>query len=198
MIVVSILGFISHMFGFSWISAIFDVYTFFLGLMIVILESSTKLSFLSGLTSKLYRNAKFLTYLWGRGIIYFVAGTLEISQREFLDLIVGGYVCFVGILFVIVGKRASKKLASVKRSACTAEQLQEAFAIADVDGKGALTVTQFGELTKSLGLDLNRREVEAAYMQIDHSNSGRLTYESIQMWWSEGADDEVFAEAVIA
>jgi len=198
MIAVSILGFISHLFGFDWISAIFDVYTFFLGIMIVILEAQNKLSFLSKVTSKLYRNAKFLSYLWGRGIVYFVAGTLEVSQREFLDLIVGGYVCFVGILFIFVGRRASKKLASVRRTACTAEQLQENFAKSDIDGKGSLTVTQFGELTTALGLDLNRREVEAAFMELDHSNTGRLTYESIQMWWSEGADDEVFAEAVIA
>ena len=68
MIVVSILGFISHLFGFNWISAIFDVYTFFLGIMIVVLEAGTKLSFFSRISSKLYRNAKFLTYLWGRGI----------------------------------------------------------------------------------------------------------------------------------
>lgn len=235
MIVVSVLGFISHVFGFNWISAIFDVYTFFLGIMIVILESGTKLSFMSRVTGKIYRNAKFLTYLWGRGIVYFVAGSLEVSQREFLDLIVGGYVCFVGILFIVIGRRAGKKLASVRRTACTAEQLQENFAKADLDGKGSLTVSQFGELTKSLGLDLNQREVEAAFMQLDYSQTGRLvsltsvkfdyilfrtvclpsdyylvyctkrrrfsfiqqTYESIQMWWNKGADDEVFAEAVI-
>lgn len=104
----------------------------------------------------------------------------------------------VGILFILIGKRASKKLASVRRTACSAEQMQEYFALADVDGKGSLTVVQFGELTKSLGLDLNRREVEAAFMELDYSNSGRLTYESIEMWWNQGADDEVFAEAVIS
>jgi hypothetical protein len=198
MIVVSILGFISHLFGFAWISAVFDVYTFFLGTVIVILESSAKLSFLNRLTSKMYRNARFLTYLWGRGIVYFVAGSLEVSQREFLDFIVGSYVCFVGILFIIVGRRASKKLAAARRTACTAEELQENFAKNDVDGEGALTVTQFGEMTKSLGLDMNRREVEAAFIQLDYSQTGRLTYESIQMWWNIGAEDEVFAEAVIA
>jgi hypothetical protein len=198
MIVVSVLGFISHIFGFAWISAIFDVYCMILGIMICILESSSKLKFLDRATQKIIRNAKFLSYLWGRGIVYFVAGSLEVSQREFLDVIVGSYVCFVGILFILIGKRASKKLASVRRTACCAEQMQEYFAMADVDGKGSLTVVQFGELTKSLGLDLNRREVEAAFMELDYSNSGRLTYESIEMWWNQGADDEVFAEAVIS
>lgn len=198
MIVVSILGFISHLFGFAWISAIFDVYTFFLGIMIVILESSAKMSFLNRITSKMYRNARFLTYLWGRGIVYFVAGSLQLSQREFLDLIVGAYVCFVGILFIVIGRRASKKLAAARRTACTAEELQENFAKCDVDGKGALTVAQFGEMTRALGLDLNRREVEAAFIQLDYSQTGRLTYESIQMWWTKGADEEIFTEAVIA
>ena len=127
-----------------------------------------------------------------------MAGSLQVSQRELLDLIVGGYVCFVGVLYVFVGRRAAKKLAAARRTACTAEQLQETFAKADLDGKGALTVHQFGEMTKLLGLDLNKREVEAAFIQLDYSQTGRLTYESIQMWWSEGADDEVFAEAVIA
>jgi len=198
MIAVSVLGFISHLFGFAWISAIFDVYTFLLGIMIVVLEAGTKLSFFSRISSKLFRNARFLSYLWGRGIVYFVAGSLEVSQREFLDLIVGCYVCFVGVLYIFVGRRAAKKLAAARRTACTAEELQENFAKADLDGKGALTVHQFGEMTRNLGLDLNRREVEAAFLQLDHSRTGRLTYESIHMWWSKGADDEVFAEAVIA
>jgi hypothetical protein len=132
-----------------------------------------------------------LRNVWGRGIIYFIAGAMQIYIRSLLDLVVGLYVCFVGIMYVLVGCRTAQKVTEARKSACTPEQLQEKFAMADVDGKGALTMDQFRRLTSSLGLDLNKRETEAAFIQIDYNHAGRLTYEAVQTWWSQGAAESV-------
>ena len=95
----------------------------------------------------------------------------------------------VGILFILVGRSTAKKLASARRSAVTPEQLQEKFAIADLDGKGALSKEQFGRLiTEDLGLDLTRREVESAFLQMDCESRGRVNYESVLRWWKDDAD----------
>lgn len=200
MIVTSVMGFLGNVLFLDWISAIFDVYVFFLGILIVLLESGRRLRIFSSMESSIYKNARFLSYIWGRGMIYFVAGTIQIALRDILDIAIGLFVCFVGITYILVGRRTAKKLAEARRSTCTPEKLQEFFAVADVDGKGSLTLDQFRQLISSLGLDLNRRETEAAFMQIDYSHTGRLTYESVQMWWMQDAtehDDFTGTPAVV-
>lgn len=86
----------------------------------------------------------------------------------------------------MLGHRTASKLAA-KRGAEPSEQLQEKFAIADVDGKGSLTLDQFRQFAASLGLDLNKQESEVAFLEIDHTRTGRLTYESVHMWWTQEA-----------
>mmetsp|Transcript_19525 Transcript_19525/g.35436 ORF Transcript_19525/g.35436 Transcript_19525/m.35436 type:complete len:105 (+) Transcript_19525:822-1136(+) len=101
-------------------------------------------------------------------------------------------------MYIAIGCRAVRKLGALRRSTCTPEQLQENFARADLDGEGSLTLNQFRVLTSSSGLDLNRRESEAAFMQIDRSQTGRLTYESIQMWWTmDASEHDTFVPAAI-
>ena len=159
----------------------------------LILEYGRSLSFFSKLEATLYKHALFVKYVWGRGVLYFIAGTLTIALDHLVSLIVGTYVCLVGILFILVGRSTAKKLATAKkharRSAVTPDQLQEKFAIADLDGKGALSKEQFGRLiTEDLGLDLTRREVESAFLQLDCESRGRVSYESVLKWWKDDAD----------
>ena len=178
---------------FKWISAIFEIYIFILAIAMIILEYGRSLTFFSKLEATLYKHALFVKYVWGRGVLYFIAGTLTIALGHLIALIVGTYVCLVGILFILVGRSTAKKLATAKkdarRSAVTPEQLQEKFAIADLDGKGALSKEQFGMLiTEDLGLDLTRREVESAFLQLDCESRGRISYESVLKWWKDDAD----------
>lgn len=187
MIVVSVMGFMSDAFMLKWISAVFQIYTVVLGFVIIILESGRRLSFFRRLENTLYKNALFLKYVWGRGLLYFFAGTLMISLSDPLDVLVGLYFCAVGILFWCVGRSAAKKMGNLRRSAITPQQLQEQFAAADKDGKGSLTMKQFRSLTNGLGMDLTRREVESTFSQFDCGPAGRVNYETILHWWNNDA-----------
>ncbi|KAL7546167.1 hypothetical protein ACHAWF_009509 [Thalassiosira exigua] len=179
----------THAVTFKWITAIFEVYIIILGIVMIILEYGRSLSFFSKMEATLYKHALFLKYVWGRGVLYFIAGTLTIALEHLVAIIVGGYVCLVGILFIAVGRSAAKKLADARRSAITPEQLQERFAIADLDGKGALSLEQFSRMiTQDLSLDMTRREVESAFLQLDCESRGRVSYESILKWWRDDAD----------
>ena len=109
-----------------------------------------------------------------------------ISFNTFVEILLGLGVCCVGILYIYVGRRTSQKLVETRGSNITNEQIQEQFAMADVDGVGKLTMPQFKQLTEGLGLNLNKRETEVAFLQIDSSRSGRLTYESVHSWWNQG------------
>ena len=124
--------------------------------------------------------------VWGRGIIYILAGTLLIALQNVIDLVLGLITCFVGVMYILLDHRTGKKLQETRGTA-PPEQLQEKFAMADVDGQGSLTLDQFRTLTESLGLALNRQESEVAFLKIDASRTGRLTYESVHMWWTSEA-----------
>ena len=87
MMAVSILGLLADVITFKWISVVFQIYIFAFGVVILVLESSRQMSCFQRLEKSLYKNALFLKYVWGRGLLYFFAGTLMISLRDFLDLV---------------------------------------------------------------------------------------------------------------
>ena len=108
--------------------------------------------------------------------------------------------CFVGILYIVVGNSTAKKLRNIgiRKSMFTDETLRARFRSADVGGDG-LTVEQFRSLCDDLGLDLAGREVEAAFGNImrtsGNGNGGngtdKLSYAAFKRWWDnlEGEGD---------
>jgi hypothetical protein len=95
MMAVTVLGFVGNILTLHWFEALFNFYVFILAIVVVVLESGQKFSLFARLESSLYRNALFLKYIWGRGIIHFVAGTIQISLRDLVDVVVGAFVCGV-------------------------------------------------------------------------------------------------------
>ncbi len=70
------------------VGAVIDVYIIMLGSIIVILEG--KDMFLSQrLVQNLNKYALFLKFLWGRGCLYFICGTLQLTQIDLFNLIAG-------------------------------------------------------------------------------------------------------------
>ena len=91
--------------------------------------------------------------------------------------------CLVGIIYLIVGRRTAKKLSDLRKSLISEEDLQLKFREVDLDDSGTITKGQFKTLTVNMGLDLGRREVEAAMMYLDKEDAGEITYEEFQNWW---------------
>lgn len=189
MIVVSALGVTGDLLGLNGVSAIFGIYSFILGILIIILEYGKQLHCVSKLENNIYQNARFLKFVWGRGYLIFFAGTLELAQNDFVNTIVGIYVCCVGILFIAIGHSAAKKLAEARRNKFSREDIQKMFNKADLDSIGSLSTDQFADLTKQLGLDLTRREVESTFEQLGEGKNGRVTFENILMWWNNEATE---------
>lgn len=188
MIIITSLGLGADVLGLNGVSVIFGVYGFLLGFVILILEYGKKIPGIgSRLETTLYTNARFLKFVWGRGCLLFFAGTVELAQNDVINDILGYYLCFVGITFILVGRSAAKKMAEARKATFTPEQIQKMFNAADTDCKGALNKHQFAELTKELGMDLTRREVESAFSQLDWANEGRLKYENVLSWWNDAA-----------
>jgi EF-hand domain pair len=99
------------------------------------------------------------------------------------DLIVGCFMILVGILYIYVGKRTAMKLSDLRKSLISEEQLRRKFQECDEDQSGTITKHQFKTLTDHMGLGLNRRELEAAWMYLDKEDIGEITYDEFQTWW---------------
>lgn len=187
MITTSLIGLISDVYRIDTISAIIDIYCMILGVVMIILEYGYQLSFFAAIQPSLYRNALFLRFVWGRGLFYFVAGTIEISQRHYMNIFVGSYVCLLGFAFAIIGRSASQKLADARRSTFTMEDLRAKFNETDEEMKGSLDMNQFSSFVKLLGMDMNRREVETTFLQLEED--GRIGFEVIVEWWNTEATE---------
>lgn len=195
MIIASVNGFVGKVVTFQLDSALCDAIVFCVGTAFVLLESGLiKLSVCATTDAVINDKAPFLRNLAGRGAAFIGAGLLQIYQRGVLDTLVGAFAVYVGCMYFVNRHRAHEKLEAARQSAITSgaasyglEYVQEQFAMADVEGQGSLTINQFREFADALGLGLNKRESEAAFMQIDKQNkTGRLPYEAIQRWWMKG------------
>jgi Ca2+-binding EF-hand superfamily protein len=98
---------------------------------------------------------------------------------------------FVGILYICIGRQTSKKLAELKKSMYSEATLRAEFREVDVENKGAITRAQFKNLLAALGIELNRRETETAFLDIDKNDNGMVTVEEFLAWWN-GDDDAGF------
>jgi hypothetical protein len=198
MIVVSILGVVNDILGLNTVSAIFGIYSLLFGVLIIVLEYGKQLFCVARLESGLYKNAQFLKYVWGRGYLIFFAGTLELAQNDVINIVVGVYGCVVGILFVVVGRSAAKKLAQARRSKYSPDEIHKMFDIADNDSIGSLNADQFANLTRQLGMDLTRREVESSFEQLGEDKKGRVNYENVLLWWNnEATETDEFSFSIV-
>jgi hypothetical protein len=191
-IVVSSMEFFVNIMTFNIIGALIELLTLLLGIVVILLEGK---SFIlsTGAVNRIHKYALFLKFLWGRGCLYFICGALQLYQLDLWNALSGVYMCAVGILFVLVGQRTAYKLKTLRKSLYSEQTLHSKFSQADIDGDGGLDLHQFRTLTLTLGLDMTRRETEAAFMHMHKADNGeKLTYDEFKAWWNAtDADAEI-------
>jgi hypothetical protein len=184
-------GLLGAILSFNISETIIEIYSVLFGIIMILLESK-QLNIPQKYLDKLYHYALFLKYVWGRGILYVFAGSLHLLlQGSILDYIVGGMILLVGVVYIIVGKIATKKLKDLRKSLHSDSQIKNKFTAADTTKKG-LTLDQFKALTDQLGLDLNHREAEVIFIHLDKSADGLLTYQEFQGWWTDLEENYIF------
>jgi len=183
--------------------AVLEFYTLVLGLIIILLESrgqiqaqkerlssaqraqiSTQIGFLDRAFTNIHKYAMFSKFVWGRGVLYFVAGSLQLTQSHLTEKFVGCFVMVVGVLYVYVGQQTAAKLNKLRES--LAEQtIRSKFQEADQDKDGTLSMSDFTVLTEALGLELSRREREVAFLCMDKNDTGKVPYSDFKAWWAD-------------
>ena len=104
----------------NFTGAIIALYNIVFGVVIVLLEGDSiscgDSSRVDGrrLQQLVRYYAKFLEFSWGRGCLYFFVGTLQVSNWNLIDWIVGGFMMFVGISAIIAGIKTAKDLRTLR------------------------------------------------------------------------------------
>lgn len=190
LLLTAIIGFIKDAFFLlSFAPALVELYAILLGLLILVLESKgNKVGTYQVPTAwidELHKYALFLKYVWGRGVLYAVAGSLQTAQGTRGDVIVGCMVMVVGLLYVYAGYTAAQKFLALGESNAVSEaELQAKFAEIGVT---ELNCDQFWDLVVELGLDLKRPEVETAFLHMDKNKSDTVSYDEIKTWFKAGS-----------
>ena len=127
--------------------------------------------------------AKFLEYTWGRGVLFFFVGSLQATNFNMLDWVVGGFMMFVGIIAIFAGIATAQDLRLFKFSIKGEADLKEKWAKYDADGSGYLDVKELTQFVKDSGVDMNRNEIAAAYMTLDKNFDEKISFEELYYWW---------------
>ena len=114
---------------------------------------------------------------------------------QWMDYAVGGFMCLVGILYVCVGRNTTKKLKEMRQSELSERTLHMKFHEVDPEQTGFIGLEQFRHLVNSIGLDMNRRQSEAAFMHIEKVDDEQITFEEFFVWWSEFDDSDAISRA---
>uniref|UniRef100_A0A7S2EDZ4 EF-hand domain-containing protein n=1 Tax=Trieres chinensis TaxID=1514140 RepID=A0A7S2EDZ4_TRICV len=166
-----------------WVSALINFYVIILGVLVIILEGRKWLPVPKSFEANVRKYALFLDFIWGRGCLYFFIGSLQFSLMNMIDITVGLFMCFVGIAYVWFGMKAAKKLSQLRKSLFSEEELRDKFNAADTRQAGTIDYGQFRVLMRTFGIVLNNTEAESAFLRLDKSGEGQVTFEEFLVWW---------------
>jgi Ca2+-binding EF-hand superfamily protein len=135
------------------------------------------------------KEAKFLSRMWGHGIFYMFLSTLALTDfdaNETMNVVAGFLTLGVGLLHFIVG--ATLESAIRRRGEISYEDAEMAFGVADADSNGTIDSHEFPNLIKQLNIqNLNRFQLEAAFMSMDLDGDGGITKAEF-LEWSQGKE----------
>jgi hypothetical protein len=161
-----------------------------MGIFICILDGrfmlTNPLSTRAHLRNLLTRNFNMFRFVWGRGLLYIIAGVINISQMWLMTMISGAVMVVVGLLAVAVGVHASRKFAALRNSLADESFLLLVFGNYDRDGDGYLEPSEFALMLADLGMELDDRYTLKAFNVIDTDSDRKIAFDEFNHWWASG------------
>jgi hypothetical protein len=189
MVVTGLLGLLGRFVTLHWLSMLMDAYLTVLGVLVIFLEGKRYANLPKAADGMLKKYAFFLDFIWGRGCLYFFIGSLQMAQASIVDITVGAYMCFVGVTYVVSGRRTAKKLEGLRKNLFSEAELRRKFEAADVENRGSLTCDQFQNMLRQFGIVLNMTEVESAFLSIEKVEEERICFAQFVHWWTTAEFD---------
>lgn len=121
--------------------------------------------------------------LWGRGLLYIFAGTMNLTISHQYTLYSGLSLMGLGVLAICSGAHASYNLDKVKSSLTSEAYLWGQFDACDDDKDNLIDMNGFAELIWALGLELDDAYTHKAFSQIDRQENAKISFEQFRDWW---------------
>lgn len=190
LIVTSIVALVLYPEAWTTHSIVMSVGVITMSIFIIVLDgrflATNPLSARAHLRNVLTRNFNIFRYVWGRSILYIVAGVLNVAQLWLITICSGAFMIFVGLIGLAVGIHASRKFAALRSSLADESFLLLAFSNFDGDGDGYLEPHEFANLLSDLGMELDDRYTLKAFNVIDSDNDRRISFDEFNHWWASG------------
>lgn len=191
-ILTSSLSILISMAHFGYLEVMVYLYTLLFGVLICILEGQfLKSRTLANIRSMTVEGLPVLKYLWGRGVLYILSGSLQMSHLSSMNILSGTFLIGVGFLFVVIGVHTRRRLSKLKKSLKDVKSLRRYFNSFDRDGDGVLDMDEFGAFVANLtGEDMDEDELEGTFGVIDTTGKGYVTLEEFQAWLKGYKDEQ--------
>jgi hypothetical protein len=133
--------------------------------------------------SAVTRYLNLFKLLWGRGMLYIFAGSLNLTI-DFEWVVYSAFaMIFVGIIAIIAGAHASHNLSQLRTSLTDESFLWVKFSHNDTEKDGFIELNGFAELLWSLGLEFDDMYTFKAFQQIDRDQDKKISFDEFKHWW---------------
>lgn len=169
---------------------VMSVCVIIMGIFILILDgrflARNPLSARAHLRNIMTRNFNIFRFLWGRSLLYIIAGILSVSHVKLITMISGAVMILIGIIALCVGVYSSRKFAALRNSLADESFLLLVFSNYDSDGDGYISPSEFALLIQDLGMELDDRYTLKAFNVMDTDNDRRISFDEFSHWWASG------------
>ena len=133
----------------------------------------------------------FVKFVWGRGFLYFVSGCFQFFLFSKYNMISGVYFMLLGAFSVVFGYKASVRLAGLRNSIQSKDEIKFMFHSFDKDRDGYLNSEEFRELLMAMGQNLEHNDFVAAMSAVDTENNQMISYKNLEDWWTGYIEDDL-------
>lgn len=169
------------------LSIVLALVIYAVSLLSVVLEGrfmcSNPLGIRAHLRSALTRKNRLFRFVWGRGVLYMLAGALSCALLLPPTIITGVFMITVGFSAAVTGGYSSRMFYLLRDSLKDDEYLASVFKKYDADKDGFVTLPEFVNLLSALGMDLDDRVGIKAFHAADINHEYKISEEAFISWW---------------
>ena len=174
-------GRVRHDEGISPDFAVISFYSWAFGLFIMGLEGRKLLIEIHSLHIMVSNYMKLLRFVWGRGLFYIFAGSLQYCLSSPFSSVCGIFMMTLGLLMFALGLFSNLSLKLELNAVQNDGKIQAKFDFYDVDHDGYITQEQFKDSVIGLDDDADI-DLDVEFRTNDMDNDGLISYPEFKKW----------------
>jgi len=126
---------------------------------------------------KLFKKFNFLTRAWCKGMLIIYIGSIMLAKWERFDILSGVYMLVIGVLFIIYGFFAERKMKRLKGQAVS-------FASVDKNNDGKIDMQELQAAASTAGMPMSNSELYLAFALLDTDGDGVVSVKEFQQYFN--------------